>query len=128
MSIIVMAAVGIAAVLTALQLKGTGGVYGTYVVLAAGLFLFYYSGSKLSGIMGALEEAAAYIRIGRPYLEALLKMVGITYVGQFSAGICKDAGYSSVAGQIELFSKLSVLAISMPILTALLETIHEFLG
>ena len=61
-------------------------------------------------------------------MDLLLKMVGITYVGQFSASICRDAGYASVAGQIELFARLSVLAISMPILTALLETIHEFLG
>ena len=47
---------------------------------------------------------------------------------QFSAGICKDAGYSAVAGQIEIYERLAVLAISMPILTALLETIHGFLG
>ena len=128
MSIIVMAAVGIAAVLTALQLKGTGGVYGTYVVLAAGLFLFYYSGSKLSGIMGALEEAAAYIRIGRPYLEALLKMVGITYVTEFAAGMCRDAGDGSLGNQLEIFGKLSILALSMPILLALLGTLERFLG
>ena len=57
----------------------------------------------------------------------VLKMLGITYVGQFSAGICKDAGYSSIAGQIELFARLSVLAVSMPVLLALLETVHDFL-
>ena len=128
MSIIVMAAVGVAGVLSALQLKSTGGVYGTYGVLAAGLFLFYYSGSKLSGIMGALEEAAAYIRIGRPYLEALLKMVGITYVTEFAAGMCRDAGYGSLGNQLEIFGKLSILALSMPILLALLGTLERFLG
>ena len=36
--------------------------------------------------------------------------------------------YSAVAGQIEIYERLAVLAISMPILTALLETIHGFLG
>ena len=61
------------------------------------------------------------------YLNTLLKMLGITYVGQFSAGICKDAGYSSIAGQIELFARLAVLAVSMPVLLALLETVHDFL-
>ena len=54
-------------------------------------------------------------------------MIGITYIGQFSAGICKDAGYSSIAGQIELFARLAVLAVSMPVLLALLETVHDFL-
>ena len=55
-------------------------------------------------------------------------MVGITYVGQFSAGICRDAGYSSIAGQIEIFSRLAILVISMPVLTALMETIQGFLA
>ena len=55
-------------------------------------------------------------------------MIGVTYIGQFSAGICKDAGYSSTAGQIELFCKLSVMVLSMPILSALLQTIQEFLA
>ena len=61
-------------------------------------------------------------------MTAILKMVGIAYIGQFSAGLCRDAGYSSVAGQIELFCKLSILLISLPILLALLETLQGFLG
>lgn len=55
-------------------------------------------------------------------------MIGIAYVGQFSAGICKDAGYSAIAGQIEIFSKLSILVLSMPVLMALMETILGFLS
>ena len=35
-------------------------------------------------------------------------MIGITYIGQFSAGICKDAGHQATAAQIELFCRLSV--------------------
>ena len=42
--------------------------------------------------------------------------------------ICKDAGYGTLAGQIRIFSKLSILAVSMPVLIALLETMHGFLG
>ena len=33
----------------------------------------------------------------------------------------------TVASQIEIFSKLTILALGMPILLALLETIHAFL-
>ena len=55
-------------------------------------------------------------------------MIGITYIGQFSAGICKDAGHQATAAQIELFCRLSVLVQSVPILLALLETIQEFMA
>ena len=54
-------------------------------------------------------------------------MIGITYIGQFASGICKDAGYQATGAQIELFCKLSIMVLSMPVLLALLETIQEFL-
>jgi stage III sporulation protein AD len=53
-------------------------------------------------------------------------MTGVTYISEFSAGICKDAGYGALAGQIEIFGKLSILALSMPIVLALLETLQGF--
>lgn len=55
-------------------------------------------------------------------------MLGITYVAEFSAGICKDAGYQTIALQIEIFGKLAVLVLSMPVLMALLNTIKDFLS
>ena len=42
-------------------------------------------------------------------------------------GICKDAGYSAIAGQIEVFGKLSVLFAGMPILFAVMEYIQGFM-
>ena len=77
---------------------------------------------------GEASVFVGYVPIDTTYLHALMKMIGITYVGQFSAGLCKDAGYSAIAGQIEIFSKLSILAISMPILMALMDTIQGFLS
>ena len=35
--------------------------------------------------------------------------------------MCRDAGYSAVAGQIELVGKLTILTIGMPIVLALFE-------
>ena len=54
-------------------------------------------------------------------------MVGITYVSEFSVHLCKDAGYGAVAAQIEMFAKLSILVISMPVLMSFLDVIGEFL-
>jgi stage III sporulation protein AD len=66
------------------------------------------------------------VQINPVYLTTLLKMTGVTYIAEFSAGICKDAGYGALAGQIEIFGKLSILALSMPIVLALLETLQGF--
>ena len=128
MEIIRISVIGIAGIVLAILVKGAKPEYSFYLTFAAGIAILFFSAGRLSDLLGSIREIQQYLPIENTYMDLLLKMVGITYVGQFSASICRDAGYASVAGQIELFARLSVLAISMPILTALLETIHEFLG
>lgn len=128
MEIIRISVVGIAGVLLAVLVKQVRPEYSLYITMAAGVAILFYTVGKLSYLLSSLREIQEYIPVETTYMNILLKMIGITYIGQFCAGICKDAGYSSVAGQIETFGRLAVLAVSMPVLTALLETIHEFLG
>lgn len=128
MEIIRISVIGIAGIVLAILVKEAKPEYSFYLTFAAGIAILFFSAGRLSDLLWSIREIQQYLPIENTYMDLLLKMVGITYVGQFSASICRDAGYASVAGQIELFARLSVLAISMPILTALLETIHEFLG
>ena len=78
-------------------------------------------------IFEAIRRIQELIRTDRIYLETLIKMTGITYIAEFASGICKDAGYGAIGSQIEIFGKLSILAVSMPIMLALLETLQRFL-
>ena len=120
MDILRIAALGTAGVLLGITVKGAKPV-------GAGLCILAGTVGKMQYLLGMLAQMKSYLPVDSSYLNTLLKMLGITYVGQFSAGICKDAGYSSIAGQIELFARLAVLAVSMPVLLALLETVHDFL-
>ena len=128
MTVVTISIIGIAAVLMAVQLKGLKGEYGIYLAAAAGLVIFFYSAGKLQVIVEVARRIEEYIKINNVYLTTLLKMIGITYIGQFSSGICRDAGYSSTGAQIELFCRLSVMVLSMPVLLALLDTIQGFLA
>ena len=128
MTVVIISIIGIAAVLMAVQLKGLKGEYGIYLAAAAGLVIFFYSAGKLQVIVEVARRIEEYIKINNVYLTTLLKMIGITYIAEFSAGICKDAGYGALGTQIEIFGKLSILAVSMPILLALLETLKVFLS
>lgn len=127
MTVITIGIVGITAVLLAVQFKGVKSEYGTYLAAAAGCFIFFYGVSKLESIMDAMKQLQEFIHINRVYLTTLLKMAGITYIAEFASGICKDAGYGAIGSQIEIFGKLSILAVSMPILLALMETLQGFL-
>lgn len=128
MDVIRIAVLGIAGLFLCIFLKDIKPEYALYASLATGVCILLLATGKLSYLMDMLNKLKSYVPIDTTYLNALLKMIGITYVGQFSAGLCRDAGYSSIAGQIEIFSRLAILVISMPVLTALMETIQGFLS
>lgn len=80
----------------------------------------------LYSLMTEFSVLQKYMAGQEGYLGTLLKIVGITYICEFSAGICKDAGFTSVAGQIEVLGKLTVMFAGLPILLAVIEQIQGF--
>ena len=127
MSIIQIAGVGVIGTLLALQFKSGKSEYGIYTVIAISLVLFYGMKDRLIVIEEAMQTISSLVTINASYIQILLKLIGITYIAEFATGICRDAGYSTIGCQIEIFSKRTILALSMPILEALLLTIKEFL-
>ena len=68
-----------------------------------------------------------YLSGSEEYLSILFRVIGITYICEFSSDICRDAGYQAVAGQIEVLGKLVVMFAGLPILFAVIEQIQSFL-
>lgn len=128
MSMLQLGMVGIVGALLALQLKCVKSEYSVYIGIAVGVFIFFSMTEKLSELVTAVREIFQMVDTNHSYLGILFKMLGITYVAEFSAAICKDAGYQTIASQIEVFGKLTILVMSLPIVLALMKTIQEFLG
>ena len=127
MEVMTVGILGIAAVLLAIQLKSVRSEYGTYLILAAGILIAFYTVSRWGTVLQMLKQCTEWLPVDRVYVSALLKMIGIAYTIQLCAGLCKDAGYSAIAGQIETFGKLTILSLSLPVVLALLDTVHVFL-
>ena len=119
---------GICGVILCFFLKETRPEYTAFITMGIGIMILGLAVGKLEYLFGTLRQLKDSLPVEQEYLTTLIKMIGITYIGQFSAGICKDAGHQATAAQIELFCRLSVLVQSVPILLALLETIQEFMA
>ncbi|SCJ44116.1 stage III sporulation protein AD [uncultured Clostridium sp.] len=119
---------GIAGVLMAVQFKSGKSEYGIYISIGLSLLVFFSIVSKLKVILDVVRQIGETIHLNTAYVGMLMKMLGIAYVAEFSSGICKDAGYQTIASQIEIFSKLAILVMGMPVILALLEMIGEFLS
>ena len=128
MEIIRIGAAGIACVLAAIFMKTAKPEYSVYLTMAAGLFILAFAVGKFSYLYESLKKIQQYVPVDTTYMTILMKMIGITYVADFAAGICKDAGYGAISSQIEFFGKISVLATGTPVLLALFETIRSCLA
>ena len=126
-SMVSIAIIGIVVTLMALLFKKTREEFAILISIAGCFIIFSLGIRKLTIIIDAVNKIQDYIDINENYIIILIKIIGITFISEISSNICKDCNYSSVASQIELFGKLTILATGMPILLALLETINEFL-
>ena len=128
MSVMQIGLLGIAGVLMAVQFKSGKSEYGIYISIGLSLLVFFSIVSKLKVILDVVRQIGETIHLNTAYVGLLMKMLGIAYVAEFSSGICKDAGYQTIASLIEIFSKLAILVMGMPVILALLEMIGEFLS
>lgn len=115
--------IGLVAVFAILLLRVGKPEYAMAVSLAACVLILLFAGGTLTTVIGDLKKLFSYVTLPEGYLKILFKILGVAYLAEFGSALCKDAGQSAVSGQIELVGKLVILAISMPVVSALFETI-----
>ncbi len=127
MSIIQISIMGIITVILSLQFKQTKSEYSTFIVLVVSILIFGFGISKISEIISVIDDIKKEFGIASGYLEVMIKIVGISYICEFSSDICKDSGMSALGNQIQIFGKLSILVIGMPVFVQLMDTLSGLL-
>lgn len=115
------ALLGILTIMIAMAMKQGRAEFATFVSFTGSILIAWIAVRLLEGITGSFVRLDKLMSIDMEYITLLLKMMGVTYLSEFSSSLCRDAGYSAVAGQIELVGKLTILTIGMPIILTLLE-------
>ena len=128
MNILQLGILGVVGVIFALQLKPLKADLSILICIEVSLCIFFAMVRHLEELIGTIRDMMGLVELEYSYLGMILKMLGITYVSEFSSAICKDAGYQTIANQIEIFGKLTILVMSLPIILSLMETILGFVG
>ena len=98
-----------------------------YVSILAGAIILFMSMGKLTGIITILQNIASKTKVNGEFLSILIKITGIAFLTEFAVSVCKDAGETAIASKVDLGGKVIIIAISIPIISALLETILKVL-
>jgi len=128
MEILQIVSIGIIATLLAMILKQQKPELGIFVSIAAGLLILFLILGKLSGVVDILYKMVQKSQVDTIYISILLKIIGIAYLTEFGANICRDAGESAIASKIELGGKVIIMVMALPILVGLMEVILKIIS
>lgn len=127
MDIIKIIGIGFISVIIIILLKQYKPEFSLYVSLLAGALILLISFDKISGIVSLIQSLASRTSLGSEFLGILLKVTGIAILTEFAVSICKDAGESAIAEKIDMGGKICMIAISIPVISSLLNTISSIL-
>lgn len=97
------------------------------LIVFVGCVIFLFLVDKIYEIIQMLEKLAVNARVNMVYIETILKIIGIAYIAEFASQVTKDAGQGAISAKIELAGKILILAMAIPILTVMIETIIKLI-
>lgn len=127
MEIVKIIGVGIISLIIIIILKQYRPEFVVYVSILAGAIILLMVLDKLTGIVNLLTNLANKTSVNSSFITILLKITGIAFLTEYAVSICKDAGETAIATKIDLGGKVLIIAISIPIISALLETVLKIL-
>lgn len=86
--------------------------------------------SCIDGLMDLINKMTSFVEktgINTGLFGCILKIIGVGYVVEFSSNLCSNAGNSSLSDAITLAGKVTILVLSLPIVTSLIDIIIEIL-
>lgn len=93
--------------------------------IASGCIILAAIIAKFTPVLNELSDIISWSGIGSEYLTVMLKALGICYLTQFAQDVCNDFGQTALASKIELCGKITLAAISLPLMISYLEMIKN---
>lgn len=120
----VMAAAGMFA---AIVIRKDKPEYATLIILLVSFFIALKVVGALDSMLEEIQGWSKLLQENVMYVNLLIKLVGITYLCEFAANICKDAGYSTLSSHVELFGKVMIMLAGLPVIKTMMEMIEGML-
>ena len=127
MDIIKIIGVGLIALIIIIIVKQYRPEFTMYVSVAAGIIILLLVMDKLSAIINLLTNLANRTSINNEFIFLLIKITGIAILTEFASSVCKDSGETAIASMVDMGGKIIIIAMSIPIIASLLETILKVL-
>ena len=82
----------------------------------------------LTPVVSQMQALFERTNLPSAYLTILWKALGICYLTGIAGDLCQDCGESALARTVELWGRLSLVLLSLPLLETLLQMVTEVLS
>ncbi len=127
MTVFTGASAAVAFVLILLWLKSQQKEIAVLFAIGGTVFLFSLTMGQTGEALSVIRDIAKESKYTEE-VETMIKALGITAAAQITADICRGAGETVIASQIELVGKVEILALSLPLVARLLILAASFLA
>ena len=117
-----MLLIALIGVCTATLLGAVKREYAVFTGIATAVLLLLTGLKNVASVQETVARMIDAYGVPAALLTAVLKIVGLAYLTEFGVNLCRDAGQTAIAGNLEFGGKALILACALPALTALLET------
>lgn len=115
--------IGIIGVLLIMVLRSVKPEFAVFAAIGTGIVVVIYLISSLSGVLVAFNGIVEKSGLSSDMFGAVLKIIGIGYLTEYSASICEDADCSSIAQKLQIGGKLTIFLMSVGVITSLIESV-----
>ena len=125
MEIIPITTVAIVVAIMAIVVKKLGSEFGVTVSITGGVLIFLMLLPHLIEVIGVFGLLSEQVNTSFNHIGLILRILGVAYIAEFGAQVCKDAGEGAIASKIELAGKVLIMVIGAPVVVSFLNVIVQ---
>ncbi len=95
--------------------------------IVTGLAIIYSLLDEFTYIVESFRELTVIAEIDDALVKTIVKIIGVGYLTEFSAGMAEDYGSQPIAKKIEFGGKICIAVMALPVITGLISTIGSLL-
>ena len=95
--------------------------------VTSALILLIYGIAKAGEIISAVRSLTERAGIDEQNVMLVLKALGICYIVQIAKDVCADSGQTALSDRIDFIGKVTVVAMSLPLLTQIIGIVTQLL-
>ena len=117
----------LAGLFAALIVKKDKPEYASLIILFTGFLIAVRVLGLMDAVLEEMDKWRSILSDNVVYINLLVRLIGITYICEFAANLCRDSGYSALSNHIELFGKVSIMVASFPVIKTMVEMLEEMM-